>query len=88
MANPCLWVVTRADPDYPRRLKTRMRGNAPPVLYGCGDRTILESGGLAVVGSRNVGEDLIEYAEDVGRLSAEANIAIGRAARVESTMPR
>ena len=71
-----LWVVTRADADYPRKLKARMRGNAPPVLYGCGDRTILAGGGLAVVGSRKVGEDLIEYAEDVGKLSAEANTAI------------
>lgn len=71
-----LWVVTRADPDYPRRLKARMRGNAPPVLYGCGDRTILDAGGLAVVGSRKVEEDLIEYTEDVGKLSAEANTAI------------
>ena len=71
-----LWVVTRADPDYPRKLKARMRGNAPPVLYGCGDRTILDGGGLAVVGSRKVKEDLIEYTEDVGRLSAEANTTI------------
>ncbi|MDE0074061.1 MAG: DNA-processing protein DprA [Gammaproteobacteria bacterium] len=71
-----LWVVTRADPDYPRKLKTRMRGNAPPVLYGCGDRTILDGGGLAVVGSRKVKEDLIEYTEDVGKLSAEANTTI------------
>lgn len=71
-----LWVATRADPDYPRRLKTRMRGNAPPVLYGCGDRTILDGGGLAVVGSRKVREDVIEYTEDVGKLSAEANTTI------------
>ena len=71
-----LWVVTRADPDYPRRLKARMRGNAPPVLYGCGDRTILNGGGLAVVGSRKVTEELIEYAKDMGRLSAEAQTAI------------
>ena len=71
-----LWVVTRADPDYPRMLKARMRGNAPPALYGCGDRTILEGGGLAVVGSRKVKEDLIEYTEDVGKLSAEANTTI------------
>ena len=71
-----LWVVTRADPDYPRRLKARMRGNAPPVLYGCGDRTMLDEGGLAVVGSRKVEEDLIEYTEDVGRLSAAARKAI------------
>ncbi len=37
---------------------------------------MLDEGGLAVVGSRKVEEDLIEYTEDVGRLSAEARKAI------------
>ncbi|WP_419949023.1 DNA-processing protein DprA [Candidatus Palauibacter sp.] len=71
-----LWIVTRADPDYPKRLKARLRENAPPVLYGCGDPTILNGGGLAVVGSRKVNEGLIKYAEDVGRLAARAKVAI------------
>ena len=71
-----LWVVTRADPDYPKRLKVRLRENAPPVLYGCGDPTILNGGGLAVVGSRKVNEGLIQYAEDVGQLAAAAKFAI------------
>lgn len=71
-----LWIMTRADPDYPRRLKARLRENAPPVLYGCGDRTILNGGGLAVVGSREVNENLVRHAEDVGQLSAGAGLAI------------
>ena len=71
-----LWVITRADPDYPQQLKTRLGGNTPPVLYGCGDRSILYGGGLSVVGSRKVNEDLIHYAERVGRLSAEADKTI------------
>ena len=71
-----LWIVTRADPDYPMRLKVRLRENAPPVLYGCGDPTILNGGGLAVVGSRKVNEGLIQYAEDVGQLAAAAKMAI------------
>ena len=67
-----LWVTSRADAKYPQRLKTRLREQAPPVLYGCGDRTDLDSGGLAVVGSRNVDDDLLDYTEGVGRLAAEA----------------
>ena len=67
-----IWVVSRADTDYPRRLKERLRGNAPPILYGCGDSSILNTGGLAVVGSRNVNDTLITYTEGVGRLAAEA----------------
>ena len=52
-----IWVVSRADADYyPRRIKARLREDAPPVLYGCGDIGLLDSGGLAVVGSRH-GDD-------------------------------
>lgn len=71
-----IWVVSRADAEYPRRLKARLREDAPAVLYGCGQTTLLETGGLAVVGSRHVDERLIEYTLDVGRLSAKARKTI------------
>ena len=67
-----IWVVSRADAEYPRRLKARLREDAPAVLYGCGDIGLLESGGLAVVGSRHVDDALIDYAMAVGRLAARA----------------
>ena len=67
-----LWVTSRADAEYPQRLKKRLREQAPPVLYGCGDHDDLDRGGVAVVGSRNVDDSLIGYTEGVGRLAAEA----------------
>lgn len=67
-----IWVVSKADPDYPSRLKTRLKDAAPAVFYGCGDAAILESGGLAIVGSRHVDDALVEYTESIGRLTAEA----------------
>ncbi|GHT95608.1 hypothetical protein AGMMS49545_18860 [Betaproteobacteria bacterium] len=67
-----IWVLSRADADYPRRLKARLREDAPAVLYGCGDISLLETGGLAVVGSRHVDDALIDYTLDVGRLTARA----------------
>jgi predicted Rossmann fold nucleotide-binding protein DprA/Smf involved in DNA uptake len=67
-----IWVVSRADATYPQRLKSRLREDSPAVFYGCGDRKILDSGGLAVVGSRNVDDALIEYAQGIGRLAASA----------------
>lgn len=68
-----IWVVSRADAGYPRRLKTRLKEDAPAVLYGCGDPGLLETGGLAVVGSRHVDDGLIGYTLSVGRLAARAN---------------
>jgi len=67
-----IWVVSRADAEYPRRLKARLREDAPAVLYGCGDMTLLETGGLAVVGSRHVDDALIDYTMSIGRLAARA----------------
>ena len=71
-----IWVVSRADAQYPPRLKKRLKDGAPPVLYGCGDASILNTGGLAVVGSRHVNETLIAYTEDVGRLTAASRHAV------------
>ena len=67
-----IWVLSRADAAYPQRLKKRLGEDAPPILYGCGDAALLDGGGLAVVGSRNVDDTLAEYTEEVGRLTAMA----------------
>jgi DNA processing protein len=67
-----IWVVSRADAAYPRRLKSRLKDDAPAILYGCGDARLLDTGGLAVVGSRDVDEALIQYTEAVGQLAAKA----------------
>jgi predicted Rossmann fold nucleotide-binding protein DprA/Smf involved in DNA uptake len=71
-----IWVVSRAESTYPQRIKARLKEDAPPVIYGCGEASLLETGGLAVVGSRHVDEELIGYTENVGRLAAESRRAI------------
>ncbi len=77
-----IWVLSRADDDYPRRLKKRLRENAPPVLYGCGECGLAGNGGLAVVGPRDVGEDLLDYAAKVGELAAgSGEVVISGAAK-------
>ena len=37
---------------------------------------MLENGGLAVVGSRNVPEELIDYTKQIGRLAAEVQCTV------------
>ena len=71
-----IWVVSRGDDGYPQRLKARLKKASPSLLYGCGDREILNSGGLAVVGSRNVNDSLIEYTQEIGRLAAKARLTV------------
>lgn len=68
-----IWVVSRADPAYPQRLKERLRAHAPPIIYGCGELDLLNDGGLAVVGSRHVDDVLFDYTMSVGQRAARAN---------------
>jgi len=68
-----IWVISRADAAYPRRLKARLSGAAPAALYGAGDLSLLERGGLAVLGARRVEPALGAFSEQVGKLVASAS---------------
>ncbi len=60
-----LWIVTCFDKDYPVRLRNRVV-YMPPVLFGCGNRKLLNNGGVAVIGSRDVTEKDLEYTKTLG----------------------
>lgn len=68
-----IWVISRADKTYPSNFKNRLKENAPAILYGCGNMDLLNTGGLAIVGSRNINEELIKYTMNIANLSAKAN---------------
>ena len=65
-----LWVMTRSDPDYPDRLKRRLKSHSPPLLFGCGNRSLLGNGGIAVIGSRDAGESDLAFAAQLGAAAA------------------
>lgn len=71
-----IWVVSRADSAYPQRLRSRLKERAPAVLYGCGERSALDNGGLAVVGSRSADDGLVEYTAGIGRLAAKSRSTV------------
>lgn len=71
-----LWVVTRSDAEYPKRLKYHLKTDSPPVLFGCGNKALLNTGGLAVVGSRNADPNDLLYAEQLGAKAAAEGVAI------------
>lgn len=71
-----LWVVTRSDPEYPRRLKQRLKTDSPPVLFGCGNKALLNAGGLAVIGSRDASQSDLGFTEQVGAKAASEGVAI------------
>ena len=71
-----IWVMSRADAEYPKRFIERLGKDAPPVIYGCGDASLLDCGGLAVVGSRDISQELLKYTEQIGRMAAQAECHI------------
>ena len=65
-----LWLLVRSDADYPRQLKRRLEWKSPPLLFGCGNRSLLAKRGLAVVGSRRASGEDLEVAASLGRAAA------------------
>jgi predicted Rossmann fold nucleotide-binding protein DprA/Smf involved in DNA uptake len=85
--NKGIWILVRTDSRYPRRLIERLGGQAPPILYGSGDAELLEQGGLAVVGSRNVDTAGFDFAREVGEHCAHHgwNLVSGGARGVDQS---
>ncbi len=71
-----LWVLSRSDATYPRRLKKKLGQSAPPLLYGAGELSLLDAGGLAVIGSRDASEAALEFTRDVARACASDGLGV------------
>lgn len=71
-----IWILSRSDSAYPTRFKAHLKTKAPPILFGVGDLSLLERGGLAVVGSRNVDEKGGDFARQTAVLCALQTMAI------------
>lgn len=66
-----IWALTRADDDYPAKLRQRLKHAAPPVLFGAGRRKLSDQPGLAIVGSREVNETGQGAAQFLGAACAD-----------------
>ena len=62
-----LWLLTRSDPDYPKRLKQRLGRTTPAILFGSGNADLLNGDSVAVVGGRRADDADIAFAERLGR---------------------
>jgi len=60
-----IWVITRKDVQYPKKLKEHLKENAPALIFGVGNIELLNSGGLAIVGSRNIGNDDNKFTQGI-----------------------
>ncbi len=68
--NAGMWLISWHDPDYPAVLRDRLGDQSPMLLYGFGNVSLLKSGGLAIVGSRNASEALLDITRTVANWCA------------------
>jgi len=70
-SNAGMWIASWEDAEYPAVLHEKLRKQAPVLLYGFGNPSLLQQGGLAIVGSRHASENLLESARRVANRCAQ-----------------
>lgn len=80
-------VISRADGDYPSRLRRHLGGKAPALLYYAGNAELLPGGGMAFVGSRDISAEATEMIRRVvrGCVDLGMNIVSGGARGADQT---
>ena len=71
-----LWVISRGDAEFPKRLKRHLKHAAPPLLYGAGKKELLDMGGLAIIGSRDATDDALEFTREVAATCAREGMGV------------
>jgi predicted Rossmann fold nucleotide-binding protein DprA/Smf involved in DNA uptake len=71
-----LWVISRGDAEFPKRLKRHLKHAAPPLLYGAGKKELLDLGGLAIIGSRDATESALDFTREVAARCAQEGMGV------------
>lgn len=69
-------VVTIFDEDYPVLIKRKLKKKIPPVLFYAGDIKLAKKIGIAVVGSRNVDQDGIDFTKKLVEKASKEKLII------------
>ena len=49
-----IWIINRSDSSYPENLKNKLKDRVPPILFGVGNKDLLNKKYIGIVGSRNI----------------------------------
>lgn len=82
-----IWVVTRSQKEYPRRLKRRLEHASPAFFYGVGNKQLLNAGGVGIVGSRGIDDSDKRFTQEIAKQAAleGLNVVSGGARGVDET---
>ncbi len=70
------YPVSRVSSDYPAALRARLNMDAPGCLWAKGDVSILKEPAVALVGSRDLREENLNFAREAGRQAALQGIVL------------
>ena len=76
LENRGIQVTTRAEENYPAKLKKVLKKYSPAVLYFSGDISLADKDAVAVVGSRDVDNNGLEFTKILARKAAEEGLVI------------
>lgn len=74
--NSGIWVITRADAEYPSKLKKKLGQKAPPILYGAGNKKIFNTRGVAIIGSRDASIEDLDFTFKLGEKLAFSGYSV------------
>ncbi len=69
-------VCCRSEENYPSQYKKKLREKAPPFFYYAGNFALVQRGGLAIVGSRDLDAEGEAFARRVGGQCAEQGVTV------------
>ncbi|WP_461641117.1 DNA-processing protein DprA [Labilibaculum euxinus] len=71
-----IWIINRGDKVYPRKLKERLKENAPAILFGIGNVELLNQNYIGVVGARKTSEKELHDTKIIGASIGESNYGV------------
>lgn len=71
-----VWLLSRGDRAYPRRLKKHLSDKSPALLFGVGEQSLLRGGGVGIVGSRDVDEAGRKFTQQVAEQCVRSDIPV------------
>lgn len=69
-------LITRADAEYPARLKQKLGHSCPPIFYAAGKLSLLNQGMAGYAGARNIAQEDMAFAQSTVRKTVEKGFAV------------
>lgn len=82
-----VWIINRGEQDYPAKIKEMLKGQAPSIFFGVGNKELLQQHYAGVVGSRAADALDLERSTAIGQQMVKQNYGIvsGGAKGVDET---